>query len=35
MRYKRIYEILNERKRGVPGFAYDDRSCWKRKDCGA
>ena len=35
MRYKRIYEILNERKRGVPGFADEDRSGWKRKDCGA
>ena len=32
MKYKGIYKILQKRKRSVPGFTYDDRSCWGNND---
>ena len=29
MKYKAIYSVLEKRGREVPGFRYDDRSCWR------
>ncbi|MSS91476.1 hypothetical protein FYJ45_25575 [Eisenbergiella tayi] len=29
MKYKAVYDVLNERRQTIPGFCYDDRSGWR------
>ena len=29
MKYKAIYDVLNERRQTTPGFCYHDRSGWR------
>lgn len=29
MKYKAVYDVLNERRQTSPGFCYDDRSGWR------
>ena len=29
MKYKAVYDVLNERRQTAPGFCYDDRSGWR------
>ena len=29
MKYKAVYDVLNERRQTTPGFCYDDRSGWR------
>lgn len=29
MKYKAVYDVLNERRQATPGFCYHDRSGWR------
>lgn len=29
MKYKAVYDVLNERRQTTPGFCYHDRSGWR------